>query len=158
CAVMSDGTLTCQLDTPDFAAQSGQAQTVAVGSRMYCALDPQGAVFCRSFPSLASTPPDWDIPAGGLAALTDVKELVGAEVGICARTGSGGVWCWGVGQVAPASGVPGTLQRVLGLGGPVTALAGGLHDVCALREDGKVFCWQISGNTLESLTPGRMPF
>jgi alpha-tubulin suppressor-like RCC1 family protein len=76
--------------------------------------------------------------------LSSVAEITVGEIGACARTDAGAVYCWGKGNEGEI-GDGGLVARanptlVPGLSGVVSVSAGS-EFVCAVQDDGLVLCW-----------------
>ncbi|ACL23603.1 RCC1 domain-containing protein [Chloroflexus aggregans] len=142
---------------------------IAAGGAHTCALTSSGGVWCwggndsgqlgdgsytdRSTPGAVS-----GLPSG-------VTAIAAGGAHTCARTSSGGVWCWGgnfYGQLGDGTTTDrSTPGAVSGLPSGVTAIAAGNYHTCALTGSDGVWCWgdnfygQLGdGTTTNRSTPG----
>ncbi len=173
CGITADQRLVCSapVDSDAHIAREGVAALVG-GGDFNCSLDLQGAVWCwgqshsgelgdgiYSGPSKRDDPHSVEQPRR-VDGLPPVVELVAGSRHVCARTGSGEVWCWGrdnVGQLgrglrtweaatpAPVWGLKGARAlRAFEMG--TCALIDGARGIDALR------CWGRVGS-IDSATP-----
>ena len=125
-------------------------RALAVGDSHTCAVTSAGGVKCwgdnrygqlgDGTTSATASPVDVvGLPNGAIAI------AAGGGMHTCALTGVGGIVCWGAnpyGELGDGT----TTDRhapvaVVGLSGPVTALAAGIGRTCALTSGGGVMCW-----------------
>jgi alpha-tubulin suppressor-like RCC1 family protein len=184
CALMSSGGVWCwgynfygQLGDGSFTSRStpvavsglpSGVTAIAAGRLHTCALMSSGGVWCwgdNEFGQLGdgsftfrSTP----VAVSGLPS--GVTAIAAGRAHTCARTSSGGVWCWGdnfYGQLGDGTTTDSTTPvAVSGLPSGVTAIAAGYRHTCALTGSGEVRCWgdnyrgQLGdGTTTDSTTP-----
>jgi alpha-tubulin suppressor-like RCC1 family protein len=128
---------------------SVKAKTVAAGFGFTCAVTPAGRVKCwgtnREGELGAGLPIDGraSLPVE-VVGLEDVRTISASESFVCALTGGGATWCWGLNSgvislVADAatSAVP---VRVAGVDDG-TSVSVGSSQSCIVRTAGKVSCW-----------------
>lgn len=133
--------------------QSGVLALSANGNHS-CALVSTGGIVCWGDNSAGQlgdgTVLDRRAPVavGGLAA--SVTGLATGGGHSCALLQTGGVQCWGRndnGQLGNGANLNlSTPVAVIGLGGPVTALAAGANHTCALLQSGAIQCWGDNTN------------
>ncbi|HEY5447117.1 MAG TPA: RCC1 domain-containing protein [Polyangia bacterium] len=152
CAVLADGTLTCAPPTdflimrdpsgPPFTTIRDGVRNASIGSDHYCAMTNDGELACAPWEtSSAGREQSWN---GAGATLSGIVEVATASDMFwstsVARDAGGDVWWL---QVVVGTDNPVvTIDRVLGIDGPVVQLAAGNRSFCALRDDGAVFCWE----------------
>jgi alpha-tubulin suppressor-like RCC1 family protein len=137
---------------PDSGTPTHRATAVATGRLHTCAIESTGGVECWgddtfgqlgfafSSTTVTSTPAALPVPR----LRSQVTAIAAGAFHTCALLSSGDVDCWGAnehGQIAITSTVgTSTPTKVMGLGGPVTALAAGSLHTCAIA-GGAVLCW-----------------
>ena len=119
---------------------------ISVGSHA-CVLTNAGGVKCWGYAPLGDGTSIGRRAAGDVIGLTSGVSAIGVGRGqqTCAAMGAGGLKCWGPnsdGQVGDGT----TTQRLLpvdvvGVSGPVVAVAGGYRHTCAVLASGGVKCW-----------------
>lgn len=126
--------------------------TVAISDQHVCLATTLGNVHCwgENFEGQLGTGPERPVLAPtAVAGVSEVVEVVAttrlfAEATTCARTRSGGVWCWGSnreGSLGEGSGTTQTAPVALPtLASGVTALAARSTEVCAIH-GGVLKCW-----------------
>jgi hypothetical protein len=126
-----------------------------------CALRRTGTVSCwgnNSFgQSGGGAPGTTPLPPSDVAGLNDVVELATGDWHSCARTGSGEVWCWGMGYPGEGCPVYACSSTPVAVVLPARAVhlgAGGLES-CAKTEDGSVYCWHVEVDRIT--TPAVIP-
>jgi alpha-tubulin suppressor-like RCC1 family protein len=158
CALMPDGTMTCwggcasgttspcTTITPSTFPGVDHVAHMIFGWIFQCVLRTTGDVWCwgqnRDGELGDGTSSERETPAP-VPGLTDVKMLAGGGMtsrGACAVKGDGSVWCWGLrlkdGYFQGIS----TPERVVGLTGPVDAIATYSSNSCAIVA-GSLECW-----------------
>ena len=185
CALSADGAVTCWgynasgelgdgtnlpkwVPVPVVGLSSGVA-AIDAGSSHTCALTVGGGVKCwgsnQFYGALGNgTFDDSNTPVDVVGLGSGVTAIDAGSASNCALMAGGGVKCWGANS-AGGLGDGTTIKRsspvdVLGLGGPVTAIAMGWSHTCVLTPAGGVKCWggnssgQLGNNTTtNSLTP-----
>ena len=154
CAVLWDGTLSCNLTgqgVGGFAPVAEGIRHASLGSSL-CAITDQGKL---SIPWQHSSQEDWSVAA---ASLTDVVEVVAlGNVGLSgcfARTAAGQIWWIHAIYRTDLNVVPVPIEvvseQIAGIDGPVSQLVTGRDlsgdFVCALVTDGTVSCWNVGGS------------
>jgi hypothetical protein len=147
CAVLWDGTLTCNIveDVVGFGPVAEGIRHASLGASL-CAITDQGKL---SIPWQARHgEADWSVAA---ASLTDVVEAVAlysiSQSGCFARTAGGQIW-W-IHEDDNRHPTEVVAEQVAGIDGPVSQLVTGVDArgdfVCALVTDGTVWCWTVGG-------------
>ncbi len=129
---------------------SGSVSAIATGNRHSCAMLVNGQVSCwgvNDAGQLGDGSSEMKRPrAGPVEGLSASALLIAAgDEHTCAALADGSVRCWGYnafGQIGNGSTVNATRPvQVMGLPGPVIALAGGANSSCAVTGVGAVYCW-----------------
>lgn len=162
---LGDGTGIGSRTPVDVVSLPSQVVSLAAGYKHTCSVTIAGAVKCWG------SNDDWQLGAEssvpGSLTPVDVVGLTSGAIAVtagyahsCAATSAGGIKCWGdneVGQLGDGTetGQP-TPVDVVGLTGPVSAVAAGQSHTCALTSVGGVQCWgyvsQVGNGTESSTT------
>lgn len=112
-----------------------------------CAITPGRRVKCWGhLDDTGPTPPLFDTPSPQfLAGVNDVRALAGGRQHMCALTGTGAVYCWGLngsGELGNGTTTDSAAPVVVaGLPGPAIAVSAGTSHSCAVLATGDVWCW-----------------
>ena len=141
------------------------AQSIALGALHTCARTPADGAVCwgaNSYGQVGNSSTTSQLTPANVTGLSNgVLAVSAAGFHSCALLTGGALKCWGyndAGQLGDAT----TSDRsapvsVLGLGGPVTAVAAGDSHTCAITASGGVKCWGLnsSGQLGDGTNTGR---
>jgi alpha-tubulin suppressor-like RCC1 family protein len=146
---LGDGSTTARTTPGAVSGLSSGVTAIAAGDFHTCALMSSGGVWCwggnysGQLGDGTTTTHSTPVAVSGLPS--GVTAIAAGGYYTCARTSSGGVWCWGsnfYGQLGDGSYTDSsTPVAVSGLPSGVTAIAAGGFHTCALTGSGGVWCW-----------------
>lgn len=145
---LGDGTMTDQIVPVDVVGLGGRVAAITAGEFHTCALSSGGGLKCWGFDRFGQLGDGrMSYAPVAIPGLNDVVTANAAALGqhACAVLRAGSVKCFGYNQYGQLG--DGTMttrtnpMEVYGLGGDVTAVAGGSSHTCALTTAGGVKCW-----------------
>ena len=164
CAINASRGLTCwnfDANDPQGAGVSvvAKAVSLSIGPKNVCYADTDGLAWCWGAGDQgqlgdgrqqASTTPAYKVVKSDDTVLEQVKQVVVGDSHACARTGSGGVYCWGsnsLGQVGDGTkGIQRTKAALTLLTEGATFIAAGGDHSCAVGTSRRLFCWGGNAN------------
>lgn len=145
---LGNGNITQQLTPVTIPALAGSAKALALGDTHTCAVSTSGSIKCWGDNGLGELgngyAPSQYTPVDVQGLSTGIASVAVGAGHVCAATIDGSVKCWGYNADGQVGNGNTDLQlnatTVLGLAGPVQALATGRYHSCALG-NGSVKCW-----------------